>query len=182
VLIYEILKALGYRTAIFSSQNEKWGGMENFHKPASLDRFAHAANFTGTTNVATGDLGFAHWAEGTGGAVHVHVVAVGYLGYDLIQGDVAAPVLQFHVAAACALLQGCVQVYLEVGVGQNFGGDVAANHDYGAEAGYTPLLGDLRLAHPWPGGYAGHDGFHFGLTDLPGYIFVTDLYGVCAPV
>ncbi len=47
VLIYDVLKALGYKTAIFSSQNERWGGMINFHRQSSLDRFFDAETFTG---------------------------------------------------------------------------------------------------------------------------------------
>ena len=49
VLIYDVLKALGYKTAIFSSQNERWGGMINFHRQSSLDRFFHAGHSPGTT-------------------------------------------------------------------------------------------------------------------------------------
>jgi arylsulfatase A-like enzyme len=68
VLIYDILKALGYKTAIFSSQNERWGGMINFHRASSLDRFFHAETFTGPTYAPWGDLGFAKWVKETRGA------------------------------------------------------------------------------------------------------------------
>ena len=44
VLIYDLLKAIGYRTAIFSSSNENWGGMNNYLETGNLDRFIHAAN------------------------------------------------------------------------------------------------------------------------------------------
>lgn len=65
VLIYDVLKALGYKTAIFSSQNERWGGMINYHRPSSLDRFFHAETFKGPTTAQWGDLGFAEWVKET---------------------------------------------------------------------------------------------------------------------
>jgi arylsulfatase A-like enzyme len=65
VLIYDVLKALDYKTAIFSSQNERWGGMLNYHRPESLDRFFHAETFTGETSAPWGDLGFAEWVRET---------------------------------------------------------------------------------------------------------------------
>jgi arylsulfatase A-like enzyme len=68
VLIYDVLKALGYKTAIFSSQNENWGGMINYHRPDRLDRFFHAATFTGPTYTPWEDAGFAEWVKATGGA------------------------------------------------------------------------------------------------------------------
>jgi arylsulfatase A-like enzyme len=68
VLIYDVFKALGYKTAIFSSQNERWGGMLNFHRASSLDRFFHAETFDGPTQAPWGDLGFAEWVKETKGA------------------------------------------------------------------------------------------------------------------
>ncbi|HEY3044181.1 MAG TPA: sulfatase [Vicinamibacterales bacterium] len=68
VLIYDVLKALGYKTAIFSSQNERWGGMINFHRLGSLDRFFDAGTFTGPTYAPYGDTGFAEWVKETNGA------------------------------------------------------------------------------------------------------------------
>jgi arylsulfatase A-like enzyme len=68
VLVYDVLKALGYSTAIFSSQNENWGGMINYHRPSSLDRFFHAATFAGPTYAPWQDVGFAQWVNETGGA------------------------------------------------------------------------------------------------------------------
>ena len=65
VLIYDVLKALGYKTGIFSSQNERWGGMINYHRPESLDRFFHAETFKGETKAPWGDLGFAEWVKET---------------------------------------------------------------------------------------------------------------------
>ena len=63
-----MLKALGYKTAIFSSQNERWGGMINFHRQSSLDRFFDAATFTGPTYAPYGDTGFAEWVKETNSA------------------------------------------------------------------------------------------------------------------
>jgi len=68
VLIYDVLKAIGYKTAIFSSQNERWGGMINFHRLSSLDRFFDAGTFTGPTYAPYGDTGFAEWVKETHGA------------------------------------------------------------------------------------------------------------------
>jgi arylsulfatase len=65
VLIYDVLKALKYHTAIFSSSNEYWGGMIHFLQTGNLDRFFHAANFKGPTYVAQGDAGFAEWTRET---------------------------------------------------------------------------------------------------------------------
>jgi arylsulfatase A-like enzyme len=65
VLIYDVLKAMGYRTAIFSSSNENWGGMVNYLDTGSLDRFIHAANSKKPTYLMHGDAGFAIWARET---------------------------------------------------------------------------------------------------------------------
>jgi arylsulfatase A-like enzyme len=63
-----VLKALGYKTSIFSSQNENWGGMINYHRPDRLDRFFHAATFDGPTYAPWGDISFAEWVKETKGA------------------------------------------------------------------------------------------------------------------
>ncbi|MGZ8433125.1 MAG: sulfatase-like hydrolase/transferase [Candidatus Binatia bacterium] len=63
VLIYDLLKALGYRTAIFSSSNENWSGMNNYLETGNLDRFIHAANSKMPTYLMAGDAGFAAWAR-----------------------------------------------------------------------------------------------------------------------
>ena len=68
VLIYDILKAVGYKTAIISSQNEGWGGMINFHRRSSLDHLFHAATYDGPTYSPFEDGGFANWVKQTGGA------------------------------------------------------------------------------------------------------------------
>ena len=65
VFIWDILKALGYHTAIFSSQNENWGGMIHYYRLSTLDRFFHAANFKGPTIAPWGDTAFAEWVKDT---------------------------------------------------------------------------------------------------------------------
>ena len=62
VLIYDLLKSIGYRTALFSSSNENWGGMINYLNTGSLDRFIHAANSKRPTYLMQTDTGFAIWA------------------------------------------------------------------------------------------------------------------------
>ncbi len=46
VLLHDILKPLGYKTAIISSQNENWGGMLNFYDTKNLDYIFHSANMS----------------------------------------------------------------------------------------------------------------------------------------
>jgi arylsulfatase A-like enzyme len=43
-MLQDILKPLGYKTAIFSSQNEQWGGMLNYINTGNFDRIVHAGN------------------------------------------------------------------------------------------------------------------------------------------
>lgn len=62
VFIYDVLKALGYRTAIISSQNERWGGMYNYFDTGAIDRFFHAETFH-STFVEPEDTVFAKWAK-----------------------------------------------------------------------------------------------------------------------
>jgi len=42
VMIYDVLKALGWRTALFSSQNEEWGQMMNYLDTGGLDVIFHS--------------------------------------------------------------------------------------------------------------------------------------------
>ena len=65
VLIYDVLKALGYHTAIFSSSNEYWAGMINYLQTGNIDRFFHAATFSGPTQAMQEDTGFARWVKQT---------------------------------------------------------------------------------------------------------------------
>ena len=48
VLIYDLLKLADYRTGIFSSQNENWGGMLNYLDTGSLDELLHAETWKGS--------------------------------------------------------------------------------------------------------------------------------------
>lgn len=43
VLIFDVLKALGWRTALFSSGDENWNTMSNYYKTGGLEVFFHAA-------------------------------------------------------------------------------------------------------------------------------------------
>ncbi len=67
VLIYDVLKPLGYHTAIFSSSNENWGGMINYLETGHVDRFFHAATFSGPTYDTTmpGETTFADFVKAT---------------------------------------------------------------------------------------------------------------------
>lgn len=68
VLPYDILKPLGYRTAVFSSQNEHWMGMYNFLNTGGVEHFLHAETFKGPTFSANADRGLHEWIEKTGHA------------------------------------------------------------------------------------------------------------------
>ena len=58
-LIYDVLKPAGYATATFSSQNEAWGGMDQFLESPNLDRFYDPEHSDGVTQVSVQDPGFA---------------------------------------------------------------------------------------------------------------------------
>jgi len=45
--LHDILARFGYVTAVFSSQDENWGGMLRLLDPASFDRFFHSGDFPG---------------------------------------------------------------------------------------------------------------------------------------
>ncbi|MGD8484071.1 MAG: sulfatase [Thioalkalispiraceae bacterium] len=47
VLLHDILKPLGYKTAIISSQNEHWGNMLNYLDTGNVDYILHAENYDG---------------------------------------------------------------------------------------------------------------------------------------
>ena len=63
-LIYDVLKALGYRTAIISSQNENWGGMINYLQTEGLDHLFHSESFDGEVLVPRDDVGFEAFVKG----------------------------------------------------------------------------------------------------------------------
>jgi arylsulfatase A-like enzyme len=64
VLIYDILKALGYRTAVISSQNESWGKMSNYLQTGNIDHFFDSETFEGPTYVPYRDTGFEAFVKG----------------------------------------------------------------------------------------------------------------------
>jgi len=64
VLVYDILKELNYKTAIFSSQNEYWGNLFYYLNKPSLDRYLHAENYEGETYVPYNDTMFEMWMKG----------------------------------------------------------------------------------------------------------------------
>ncbi len=45
IMIYDVLSEFGYKTAIISSQNEEWQGMNNYLRSPNLDVFIHAGNY-----------------------------------------------------------------------------------------------------------------------------------------
>ena len=61
VLLYDILKSLGWRTAVFSSQNERWAGMYNFLNTGGIDHFLHSETYHGATYAPPTDSGFLAW-------------------------------------------------------------------------------------------------------------------------
>ena len=54
VMIYDLLQALGWRTALFSSQNEEWGQMLNYLQTGGLDVCFHSGSL-GVPEQATAD-------------------------------------------------------------------------------------------------------------------------------
>lgn len=64
VLIYDLLKALGWHTAVVSSQNESWGQMINYLRTGSIDHFFHSETFEGETYVPRNDEGFEDFLTG----------------------------------------------------------------------------------------------------------------------
>jgi arylsulfatase A-like enzyme len=62
VLIFDVLKQLGYRTGLVSSQNEHWGNMHHFFSTGGLDHFFHSESLAGAA-VPDADPGFAAWAK-----------------------------------------------------------------------------------------------------------------------
>ena len=64
VLIYDVLKGLGWHTAVVSSQNENWGRMINYLRTGSIDHFFHSEDFDGPTYVPRNDTGFETFMKG----------------------------------------------------------------------------------------------------------------------
>lgn len=63
-LPWDLLGALGYRSAVVSSQNEFWGNMYNFLNTSHLDYFLHAENYKGDVRDASAE--FNTWLLGKG--------------------------------------------------------------------------------------------------------------------
>jgi arylsulfatase A-like enzyme len=55
VMIWDILKGLGYRTAFFSSQNEEWGQAAGYLRTGGLDRYSYPGASSGTQLAGTVD-------------------------------------------------------------------------------------------------------------------------------
>lgn len=64
VLIYDVLKKLGYNTSVISSQNEDWGKMINYLQTGNIDHFFHSKTFDGPTYIPRHDRGFTNFVKG----------------------------------------------------------------------------------------------------------------------
>lgn len=62
VLVFDVLKKLGYHTGLVSSQNEHWGSMHNFFDTGGLDYFFHSESLK-SAEIPDADPGFAAWAK-----------------------------------------------------------------------------------------------------------------------
>ena len=65
VPIYDVLHALGWHTAVISSQNEAWGRMINYLQTDGLDHFFDSESFEGPTYVPRNDTGFENFLKGS---------------------------------------------------------------------------------------------------------------------
>ena len=68
VLLWDVFKSVGYRTAVFSSQNEHWAGMYDFLQTGGVEHFLHAETYKGPTYADPSDQGFFHWMKEAGRA------------------------------------------------------------------------------------------------------------------
>ncbi len=62
VLLHDLLKERGYRTAVISSQNEHWAGMIDYLSTPGLDLFFHSESFH-RTYMPEEDTDFMQWTE-----------------------------------------------------------------------------------------------------------------------
>jgi arylsulfatase A-like enzyme len=58
-LIYDLLRPLGYATAIISSQNEGWGAMDKFLESSGLDLLLDSERSRASTHISDRDIGLA---------------------------------------------------------------------------------------------------------------------------
>ena len=65
VMLYDILKAYGYKTALFSAQNENWSEMRNYLDSGSLDVFFDSNASPNKSYVPKSDTGFMEWFKKT---------------------------------------------------------------------------------------------------------------------
>jgi len=63
ILIYDVLKKIGFKTAIISAQNEDWGNMRNYLETDNVDVFFDSTSSTDSLYVSKEDTGFAQWAQ-----------------------------------------------------------------------------------------------------------------------
>lgn len=66
VLLWDVLKPLGYSTAMFSSQNEAWSNMHLFYQSASLDVLFDSRSAASSSFIPKDDSSFAKWVADTG--------------------------------------------------------------------------------------------------------------------
>lgn len=64
-MLYDVLHEYMYSTAMFSSQNERWGRMEDFLHTPGLDVFFDSRSFDGETYTSKIDVGFANFVHKT---------------------------------------------------------------------------------------------------------------------
>lgn len=55
VVVFDALKKVGYRTAVFSSQNETWAGMLNYYLNDNLDHLFHAETYRKSKQIDSPD-------------------------------------------------------------------------------------------------------------------------------
>jgi arylsulfatase A-like enzyme len=65
-LLHDLLKPLGYRTAVVSSQNESWGNMDNYLVTPALEHFFDSRSRAGQSVVDAEDTLFAKWSADLG--------------------------------------------------------------------------------------------------------------------
>lgn len=66
VFLYSLLKPLGYRTAIFSSDDDSWGGQVDYFNDGTIDHYAHAGTPGMSRRAPRNDAGIADALGATG--------------------------------------------------------------------------------------------------------------------